>query len=99
MATREIKWTYRAIKDKIAIYEYWIRKNKSISYPKKLESLFNEVMTLTAIFPEAGMQTELDGIRIRVVKHFQLVYRITDATIEVLTVWDSRQNPKKLKIK
>ncbi|WP_439131447.1 type II toxin-antitoxin system RelE/ParE family toxin [Polaribacter sp.] len=56
-------------------------------------------MTLTAIFPEAGMQTEFDGIRIRVVKHFQLVYRITDVTIEVLTVWDSRQNPKKLKIK
>ena len=98
MATREIRWTLRALKDKMAIYEYWIHKNQSISYPKKLESLFNEVMNLTAIFPEAGMKTELDGIRIRTVKHYQLVYRITKSSIEVLTVWDSRRNPKKLKI-
>ena len=98
MVTREIKWTLRALKDKMAIYEYWIHKNQSIAYPKKLDRLFNEVMNLTAIFPEAGMKTELDGIRIRTVKHFQLVYRITNSSIEVISVWDSRRNPKKLKI-
>jgi toxin YoeB len=99
MATREIKWTLRALKDKMAIYEYWIYKNKSISYPQKLDRLFNEVMTLTISFPYSGIETEFKNVRIRIVKHFKLVYRITDSVIEVLTVWDSRQHPKKFKIK
>ena len=99
MVRREVRWTLRALKDKMAIYEYWIRKNKSITYPKKLDRLFNEIMTLTTSFPYAGIETEFDNIRIRIVKHYKLVYRITDSDIEVLTVWDTRQDPKRLKIK
>lgn len=99
MARREIKWTLRALKDKMAIYEYWINKNKSVAYPQKLERLFNEIMTLTVSFPHSGQQTEFENIRIRIVKHYKLVYQITDSAIIVLTVWDIRQHPKNLKIK
>ncbi len=99
MVRREVRWTLRALKDKMAIYEYWIHKNKSTAYPKKLDRLFNEIMTLTTSFPYSGIETEFDTIRIRIVKHYKLVYRITDSAIEVLTVWDTRQNPKRLKIK
>lgn len=99
MATREIKWTLRALKDKMAIYEYYIHRNKSIVYPQKLDRLFNEVMTLTVSFPHSGIKTEFENIRIRIVKHYKLVYKITDTTIEVLTVWDSRKDSKNLKIK
>ncbi len=34
MARRQVKWALRAIKDKMAIYEYWINKNKSVVYPQ-----------------------------------------------------------------
>lgn len=82
----------------MAIYEYWINKNKSTAYPNKLERLFNAILTLTAVFPYSGQKTELADIRIRIVKHYKLVYRITHEHIEVLTIWDTRQDPSKLKI-
>jgi hypothetical protein len=46
MASREILWTIRATQDKLAIYEYWTNRNKSILYAQKLEKLFNEVIKL-----------------------------------------------------
>ncbi|WP_165593569.1 hypothetical protein [Aequorivita soesokkakensis] len=46
MASREIRWTIRATQDKLAIYEYWTNRNKSILYAQKLEKLFNEVIKL-----------------------------------------------------
>ncbi len=38
MASREIRWTIRATQDKLAIYEYWTNRNKSILYAQKLEN-------------------------------------------------------------
>jgi hypothetical protein len=53
MASREIRWTLRATHDKLAIYEYWTNRNKSILYAKKLENLFNEAVKVAAIYPTA----------------------------------------------
>ena len=64
---------------------------------EKLESLFNDILTLTVSFPFSGQLTDMPNVRIRIIKHFKLVYRITDTTIEILTVWDTRQDPKALK--
>jgi len=96
MARREVKWTLRALKDKMTIYTYWINNNKSVAYPQKLEHFFNDVLVLTASFPFSGQQTDFKDVRIQIVKHYKLVYRITDTAIEVLTLWDSRQDPKTL---
>ncbi|WP_417591518.1 type II toxin-antitoxin system RelE/ParE family toxin [Owenweeksia hongkongensis] len=98
MATREVRWTLRSIKDKMLIYEYWLERNQSDAYPRKLERLFNKSMSITAKFPLAGKPTELENIRYRLVKDYKIFYRINDKTIEVLTVWYSRQNPKELRI-
>lgn len=98
MAEREVRWTLRSLKDKMLIYEYWIERNQSDAYPKKLEGLFKKSMSFTARFPFAGKVTELEDIRYRIVKDYKLFYRITDSTIEVLTVWDSRRNPQNLRL-
>ncbi len=97
MVAREIRWTIRATQDKLAIYEYWTNGNKSILYAQKLEKLFNEALKIAAIYPLAGVKTELIDVRIQIVKDFKLVYRIKENILEVLKVWDSRQNPKNLK--
>ena len=98
MARRKIKWTLSDLKDKMIIYDYWIAKNKSIVYPQKIENLFQKVLFLLASFPYSGQKTTAKNIRIQVVKHYKLVYQITESTIVVLRVWDTRQNPESLKI-
>lgn len=54
MAKREIKWTSRALRDKIAIMEYWYQHNKSVDYPLKLERLFSSSLSLLIRQPFAG---------------------------------------------
>ncbi|MDP2687858.1 MAG: type II toxin-antitoxin system RelE/ParE family toxin [Aequorivita sp.] len=97
MASREIRWTIKATQDKLAIYEYWTTRNKSVLYAQKLEKLFNEALKIIAIYPSAGINTELTDVRIQIIKDFKIVYRIKENVLEVLTVWDTRQNPKNLK--
>lgn len=98
MAKRTIRWSLRAINDKLEIYKYWIERNQSTKYAEKLEQLFDEVMELTSIFPKAGTQTEIENIRFRTVRDYKLIYRISAELIEVITVWDNRRNPENLKV-
>lgn len=97
MASREIRWTLRATQDKLAIYEYWTNRNKSILYVRKLEKLFNEAIKIAAIYPLAGIQTEVINVRIQIIKDFKIVYRVNENILEVLTIWETRQHPKNLK--
>ena len=97
MASREIRWTIRATQDKLAIYEYWTNRNKSILYAQKLEKLFNEVIKIAAIYPSAGIKTEVINVRIQIIKDFKIVYRIKENILEVLAIWDTRQNTKNFK--
>lgn len=97
MASREIRWTLRATQDKLAIYEYWTNRNKSILYAQKLERLFNEVLKIAVNYPSAGIKTESIDIRIQIIKDFKIVYRTKENILEILAIWDTRQKPKNLK--
>ena len=97
MASREIRWTLKATQDKLAIYEYWTNRNKSILYAQKLERLFNEVLKIAVNYPSAGIKTESIDIRIQIIKDFKIVYRTKENILEILAIWDTRQKPKNLK--
>ncbi len=36
-------------------------------------------------------------MRIQIIKDFKIVYRIKENILEVLAIWDTRQNPKNFK--
>ncbi|WP_026450948.1 type II toxin-antitoxin system RelE/ParE family toxin [Aequorivita capsosiphonis] len=93
MVSREIRWTLAATRDKLSIFEYWTNRNQSALYAEKLELLFNDTIKIVAIFPFAGIETNITNVRIQIVKDFKLVYRIREEYIEVLKVWDTRQDP------
>lgn len=99
MVSREIRWTITATRDKLSIFEYWTDRNKSTVYAEKLELLFNETMKVAAIFPFSGINTDIRDVRIQVVKDFKLVYRIREEYLEILKVWDTRQNPEDFNLK
>lgn len=96
MDEKEIRWSLRAIHDKIDILDYWINKNKSKTYSQKLNKLFDRVLNSTAKNPEAGKKTDYKDIRIRIVTHYLIYYRIQEKYIEVVRIWDSRRNPENL---
>ena len=91
---KRVVWTITAKKARRNILEYWIKRNKSNSYSKKLNQIFIETADLISKHPKIGKQTELTGIRYKVVRDYLFTYRETKKSIEVLTIWDSRQDPE-----
>ena len=86
----------RAQDDRKEILEFWREKNKSKTYSKKLDLRFREAINIIKHFPQIGKQTDDSNARVKVVKDYLLIYEETQTSIIILTIWDSRQDPKKL---
>jgi plasmid stabilization system protein ParE len=97
MAKRRVIWSLQAKNNRIQILEYWIEHNKSREYSKKLNILFKEAAEFIAEFPTIGKLTDDKLARIKIVRDFWIVYDIYENTVFILAIFDSRQNPVKLK--
>lgn len=64
---REIIWSEKAAFERKEILNYWIARNKSNSYNKKLNNLFQNNIRLIAEFPDLGTETDVPSVRVRVV--------------------------------
>lgn len=98
MAPRII-WSQKAQADRKAIFKYWNKRNKSNNYSKKLNTLFKVAIKLISEYPEIGKPTDVKDVRIKIVRDYLIIYEINgNEQIIILTLWDSRQNPKSLRI-
>ena len=57
--------------------------------------VFENTTELISKYPKIGKKTELPDIRYKIVKDYLFTYRETEDHIEILTIWDSRQDPDK----
>jgi len=80
----------------VPILDYWTKKNQSSAYSKKLNQLFKTATLLLVDHPKIGRPTDHENVRIKIIKDYFLFYEETDTEIYILTVWDSRQDPKRL---
>lgn len=96
---REIIWSEKAAFERKEILNYWIARNKSNSYSKKLNTLFQNTIRLIAEFPDLGTGTDIPNVKVRIVSVYLIFYEIVEEEIWILTIWDGRRNPENLKIK
>lgn len=94
---KQIIWSLRAQDDRKEILSYWNNRNKSNAYSKKLNQLFKEAVKLISEFPQIGRPTDIENIRIKIVRDYLIVYEETSIHIHVLTIWDGRRDPEKFK--
>ena len=95
---KKTHWSVRADQERLGILEYWFNRNKSAEYSIKLSQLFREAVDLIAEFPDTGKPTKFPFIRKKIVRDYILYYETTTEYIEILTIWDTRRNPKKFKL-
>lgn len=57
MAKKEVKWTLKAIHDKLDILDFWIERNKSKTYSIKLDKLFDKLIDSLSNQPDQGKKT------------------------------------------
>jgi len=94
---KQVIWSLRAQNDKKEILEYWRKRNKSSAYSKKLNELFKESIKIIVDFPQIGKVTDDNEAKIKIVRDYFIIYEETETQILILTIWDSRQDPEKLK--
>lgn len=90
---KKIIWTVGAQFDRKEIFTYWNERNKSKSYSFRLNQLFIEATELLVLHPLTGRLTTIENVRVKIVRDYLLVYRNTEIEIQILAIFDSRQNP------
>ncbi|HET6557676.1 MAG TPA: type II toxin-antitoxin system RelE/ParE family toxin [Prolixibacteraceae bacterium] len=91
---KQVIWSQLAQKDRKAILDFWINYTKSYAYSKRLNQIFENTAELISKHPKIGKNTEIQDVRIKIVKDYYFTYRESETRIEILTIWDSRQDPK-----
>jgi len=96
MVKRTVKWTRTADIQYVGILEYWVNRNKSATYSKKLIQIVAERTNQIAETPFIYKQTNFKDTRVASLGNFSIYYKVTDEHILITAFWDNRQDPKKL---
>lgn len=96
MAKRNVIWTRTADIQFVGILEYWVKRNKTNSYSKKIIKLVSERTKQIAEKPLIYKATDFKDIRVASMGNFSIYYKITEKEIIITAFWDNRQNPIKL---
>lgn len=96
MAKRNVIWTRTADIQFVGILEYWVKRNKSNTYSKRLLKSVSERTKQIAEKPQLYKVTNFKDVRVASLGNFSIYYKVFDKEIIVTAFWDNRQNPKKL---
>ena len=67
-----------------------------MEYPRKLNGLFKEAVLLISQYPNIGRPTQHPTARVKIVRDYFVIYDEMEDCIEILSIWDSRQDHEKL---
>jgi len=96
MAKRIVVWTRTADIQFVGILDYWLKKNKSNAYPKKLISEVSQRTEQLSEMPFAYKKTNFKDVRVASMGNYSIYYKVTEKEIIVSSFWDNRQDPKNL---
>ncbi len=94
---KRVIWTSKAEQIYSGILKFYVRRNGSKTYSRKLNSEIKKLVILLSKHPFLGKKTSLNNTRVLIKGNFKLIYKIYLDEIVILLFWDSRQNPKQLK--
>ena len=97
MVARRIVWSSSAKLQLKAIFEYFNFRNKSKSYSLKLNTLIQTELKILLHHPKIGKKTDSINVRGLLIENYYIFYEINETHIIILSVWDTRQDPKRLK--
>jgi addiction module RelE/StbE family toxin len=93
---RKVVWTTPAEEDLENILAYWIERNGSKVYSRKLYDLIKAALARTTTHPFIGRPSDIDGIRVLRVEDYLIFYEvIADANV-VHHIWDGRRDLERL---
>ena len=96
MAQRTVRWTRIADIHLVGILEYWVKRNKSNTYSKKLIKIVANRTKKIAEIPIIYKKGDFKDTWVSPLGNFNIYYKVTGEEILITAFWDNRQDPKKL---
>jgi plasmid stabilization system protein ParE len=93
MAERKIIWSTRAEDELLKVLEFYINRNGNTTYSTKLLNNVEKSVSLLINYPSLGHLTENRITRVIVKDKFMIFYEVDDSYIQVVSFWDTRQDP------
>ncbi len=93
---RRIVWTEPAEKDLNQVLNYWVERNGSTTYSRRLYGQIQAAVERTIRYPYLGRPTDMDMIRVFRVEMYLVFYEVMADAIVVHHVWDGRRDLKRL---
>jgi len=98
VAKRKIIWSSRAKLDLFEILDFYLKRNGTVTYSKKLNSKLRKAIKLLEKHSELGIQTDVLNVRNLIEGDYSIFYSIGSETIEVISIWGNQQDPAKIDI-
>ncbi|SEH38035.1 type II toxin-antitoxin system RelE/ParE family toxin [Chryseobacterium culicis] len=95
MAKRKVIWTVKANKERKEILEYWILRNNSKIFSIKLNKLILYNVGLLADHPTIGRKTDVEKVRVKIVRDYLIFYEFSSSELIILSIWDGKRENKK----
>jgi hypothetical protein len=95
MAKKTI-WSKFALENKLEILTYWIIRNRSNVYSRKLNRLFIESSKLVRDFQSLGKATQDPKVKYIIISNYLMFYEENKEEVHILHIWDQRRNPDEL---
>ncbi len=99
MVKRKIIWSPRAKSALYSILDYYYKRNRLKAYSNKLNASLRSAIRLLENHSELGVKSDINNVRVLIHGDYAISYEIYEESILLITIWDSRQDPKKLDIK
>jgi toxin YoeB len=93
---KQIIWTKRSQDDRKAILHYWKAHNQSNTYSIKLNGLIKKAVALIAAHPHIGRRTDMENVRVKLVRDYLIFYQENETHVFILSIWDNRRNPEEV---
>ena len=98
----EVIWAKGAVRSLNTVLKYWIKRNKSDVYSKKLYKIISEeLLKLSSKIEAKIFIPSFEPDKLVIEKKYSIFYKIDwdKNQLQVVRFWDNRRNPKNLKLK
>jgi|WetSurMetagenome_2_1015567.scaffolds.fasta_scaffold149949_2 plasmid stabilization system protein ParE len=90
---KKVIWSKKAESIFIEILQFYVKRNGSNLYSRKINTDIKRILSLLCKYPLLGKTTDVENVRVFIVRNYKIFYRIKPSEIIVLMVWDCRRNP------
>ena len=93
---KRVVWSNKADCIFKRILEFYIERNGSKTYSRKLNHEISSLILILSKQPFIGIKTGYKNIRVFIKGNYKIFYQIEDDKLIIHLVWDNRQNQKSL---